>query len=48
MVLQKVRASIWLPFLVITWGIVMTCMGAVQNFKELVALRVLLGTFEAG
>jgi MFS family permease len=48
MVLKKVRASIWLPFLVVTWGIVMTCMGVVQNFAQLLVCRVLLGTFEAG
>ncbi|KIW11224.1 hypothetical protein PV08_10524 [Exophiala spinifera] len=47
-VLKKVRPSIWLAFLVIAWGVVMTCMGVVKNFRELVACRVLLGTFEAG
>ncbi|RKL51176.1 hypothetical protein BFJ72_g629 [Fusarium proliferatum] len=47
-VLKKVRASIWLSFLIICWGIVMTCMGVVQNFQGLVACRVILGVFEAG
>ncbi|KAJ4243856.1 hypothetical protein NW762_014736 [Fusarium torreyae] len=47
-VLKKVRASIWLSFLIISWGIVMTCMGVVQNFKGLVVCRVILGVFEAG
>lgn len=30
----------------VAWGIVMTCMGVVNNFGEMVALRVLLGLFE--
>ncbi|EXL95901.1 major facilitator superfamily domain-containing protein [Fusarium oxysporum II5] len=47
-VLKKVRASIWLSFLVICWGTVMTCMRVVQNFQGLVACRVILGVFEAG
>ncbi|KAF2015069.1 MFS general substrate transporter [Aaosphaeria arxii CBS 175.79] len=47
-VLKKVRPSIWLSFLVVSWGIVMTCMGAVQNFKGMLACRVMLGLAEAG
>lgn len=30
------------------WGITLACMGLVQNFSSLTALRVLLGIFEAG
>ena len=48
MVLKRVRPSIWLSFLVLAWGIVMTCMGLVQNFKGLVACRIILGLCEAG
>lgn len=48
MVLKKIRPSIWLPFLIVCWGIIMTCMGIVQSFSGLVACRVLLGAFEAG
>ncbi|RGP78857.1 hypothetical protein FLONG3_3056 [Fusarium longipes] len=47
-ILKKVRASIWLSFLVLSWGIVMTCMGVVKDFHGLVACRVVLGIFEAG
>ncbi|BCS22289.1 uncharacterized protein APUU_30514S [Aspergillus puulaauensis] len=47
-VLKKVRPSIWLSFLIIAWGIVMTCMGVVKNFDGLIACRVVLGVFEAG
>lgn len=45
-ILKKVRPSIWLSFLIIAWGIVMTCMGVVKNFHGLVACRVVLGVFE--
>ncbi|KAJ5812477.1 hypothetical protein N7474_008778 [Penicillium riverlandense] len=46
--LKKFRPSLWLSFQVITWGIVMTCMGSVQGFSSLTACRVLLGLCEAG
>ncbi|KAF3025864.1 hypothetical protein E8E14_014799 [Neopestalotiopsis sp. 37M] len=47
-IIKKIRPSYWLSFLMVAWGIVMTCMGVVNNFGEMVALRVLLGLFEAG
>ncbi|GLA88991.1 hypothetical protein AtubIFM56815_003459 [Aspergillus tubingensis] len=46
--LKKTRPSFWLAAQVLTWGIVMTCMGAVQGFASLTACRVLLGICEAG
>ncbi|XEV07326.1 hypothetical protein FSHL1_012613 [Fusarium sambucinum] len=47
-ILKKVRVSIWLSFLVLSWGIVMTCMGVVRNFYDLMTCGVLLGLFEVG
>ncbi|KAF6833255.1 hypothetical protein CPLU01_05606 [Colletotrichum plurivorum] len=47
-VLKKVRPSLWLSFLVLSWGTVMTLMGAVKNFKGMVICRVFLGLCEAG
>ncbi|KAK7987108.1 transporter [Apiospora saccharicola] len=47
-VLKKLRPSIWLSVLVISWGIVITLMGVVQNFQGMVACRVFLGLCEAG
>lgn len=38
----------WLAFIVFVWGVLALCTGFVQNFGQLVALRVLLGAFEAG
>lgn len=40
------RPSWYLGGMVITWGVVMTCTGFIQNFRELVVIRVLLGLFE--
>lgn len=45
---QRVRPSMYLPLLGVLWGIVATCMGAAQNYGQLVAMRFLLGMFEAG
>ncbi|KAG5655279.1 hypothetical protein KAF25_010431 [Fusarium avenaceum] len=42
------RPSRFLAFLVISWGIVITCTGVVQSYGGLLACRFLLGLFEAG
>lgn len=38
----------WLPTIMIAWGIVMVCMGFVRNFQGLLVTRVFLGITEAG
>lgn len=48
MILHRVRPSLYLPGIAILWGTIATCMGAVQNTNQLVALRFLLGAAEAG
>lgn len=45
---QKLGPRIFLPGAVLLWGIIMLCFGFVKNWKQLVALRVLVGIFEAG
>lgn len=40
------RPSLYISFLVIAWGIVMTCHAFIKNFAGAVSLRVLLGVFE--
>ncbi|OGE47842.1 hypothetical protein PENARI_c036G12525 [Penicillium arizonense] len=42
------RPSYYLGILIVSWGIIMTLTGVVQNFGGLLAVRILLGTFEAG
>ncbi|CAG8895315.1 unnamed protein product [Penicillium egyptiacum] len=42
------RPSVYLGFLVVSWGIIVVLTGIVKNFGGLVAVRILLGIFEAG
>lgn len=48
MLLKKLRPSIWLPTIMVAWGVVMTLMGIVQNYHGLLAARIFLGVAEAG
>lgn len=48
MMLKKLKPSIWLPFIMVAWGIVMTLMGIVQNYGGMLATRIFLGLTEAG
>ncbi|KZP00222.1 MFS general substrate transporter [Calocera viscosa TUFC12733] len=48
LVLKKFRPSRWLPGIAVVWGIVMTCMGLVSTYPQLVAVRVCLGVAESG
>lgn len=47
MLLSKTRPSVYLPFMMVLWGIVTSCMAAVQSYKHLLALRTVLGFLEA-
>lgn len=42
------RPSIFLTFIMVSWGTVSTCTAAVQGFGGLVAIRLILGFVEAG
>ncbi|MCJ1354043.1 MAG: hypothetical protein MMC33_004030 [Icmadophila ericetorum] len=46
--LKRFRPSIFIPVIMIVWGIVMTCMGLVTNASGLYAARFFLGLAEAG
>lgn len=46
--LKRVGARIWLPSLAICWSILVGCMAAAKSYGSLVAVRVLMGAFEAG
>ncbi|TFY81187.1 hypothetical protein EWM64_g2820 [Hericium alpestre] len=46
--LKKFKPSRWLALLMFAWGVMTLCLGAVSNFGSLVAVRFLLGAFEAG
>jgi len=46
--LKKWKPSVFLPAIMVLWGIVMTTMGLVHNFSGLVTARFFLGVAEAG
>ncbi|CZT49129.1 related to allantoate permease [Rhynchosporium secalis] len=48
MMMKRFRPSIWLTVIMVSWGLVMTCMGFVHNFSGLLACRVFLGICEGG
>ncbi|KAF2177930.1 MFS general substrate transporter [Zopfia rhizophila CBS 207.26] len=48
LVLKKMAPSTWLSLIMALWGVSTIGMGLVNTFGGLVALRVLLGLFEAG
>jgi MFS transporter, ACS family, tartrate transporter len=48
LLLHKIGARIWLARILITWGIISTLTGVVQNLPQLYLARFLLGFAEAG
>ncbi|OCK80432.1 retrograde regulation protein 2 [Lepidopterella palustris CBS 459.81] len=46
--LKRLRPSVFLPAIMVLWGIVMTTMGLVHDFSGLAAARFFLGLAEAG
>ncbi|KAL2061580.1 hypothetical protein VTL71DRAFT_6957 [Oculimacula yallundae] len=48
MMMKRFRPSIWLTVIMVSWGLIMTCMGLVHNFSGLLACRVFLGVAEGG
>jgi hypothetical protein len=38
----------WIPVMMLAWGIVMTLMGIVRNYEGLLVARIFLGITEAG
>jgi MFS family permease len=47
-IIRKIAPSTWLSAIIFLWGVCTVCEGVVKNFGSLVALRFLLGIFEAG
>jgi predicted MFS family arabinose efflux permease len=46
--LKLFRPSIWIPSIMLAWGIVMTLMCLVKSYEGLIAARVFLGLTESG
>lgn len=47
-VLRKIGPRLFLPTIVILWGMTMICMGFVKTWTQIIPLRLVLGIFEAG
>ncbi|CAG8445702.1 5579_t:CDS:10 [Diversispora eburnea] len=47
-ILAKTKPSIWIPTIMVGWGVAMTLMALVTNFQQLMTARFFLGAFEAG
>lgn len=48
LVLKRLAPSTWLSLIMTLWGLCTVGMGLVRNYQGLVAMRALLGLFEAG
>ncbi|KAF7357748.1 hypothetical protein MVEN_00820700 [Mycena venus] len=48
LVLKRFLPSRWLPGITVVWGIIMTLMGLVKTYPQLVGVRICLGVAEAG
>ena len=47
-VLRKVGPRLFLPLITILWGITAMCFGFLTSWTQMIALRLVLGIFEAG
>ncbi|KAL1841471.1 hypothetical protein VTJ49DRAFT_7026 [Mycothermus thermophilus] len=48
LMLKRLRPSVWIPSIMVAWGVVVTLMGFVKSFRGLLAARIFLGVTEAG
>lgn len=48
MAMKRFRPSIWIPSIMVAWGICTTLMGTVTNYGGLLAVRAALGIAEGG
>lgn len=48
MMMKRFRPSIWITFIMVSWAIIMICMGLVTNYGGLLGARIFLGIAEGG
>ncbi len=48
MAMKRWRPSMWIPSIMVAWGVCCTLMGIVHNYQGLMAARVFLGIAEGG
>lgn len=46
--MKRFRPSVWIPIIMIAWGVCCVCMGFVSNYAGLLAARMALGLAEGG
>ena len=46
--MKRFRPSVWIPIIMIAWGVCCVCMGVVTNYAGLLAARMALGVAEGG
>lgn len=46
--MKRFRPSIWIPSIMVAWGVVCALMGIVHNYAGLLAARAALGIAEGG
>ena len=46
--MKRLRPSIWIPSIMVAWGIMTTLLGVVHSFAGLIAVRCALGLAEGG
>jgi len=48
LMMKATRPSLWIPFIMVVWGVCCIAMGFVKNFGGLLAARSALGIAEGG
>ena len=48
MAMKRFRPSVWIPFLMLSWGLMTVVLGLVKSFGGLLAVRCALGLAEGG
>jgi len=48
LILPRTRPSVYLPGIMLLWGVVTCGIGAAKTYPQLVAMRILVGALEAG
>ena len=48
LMMKKSRPAIWIPIIMLAWGVVCSLMGLVNNYGGLLAARAALGIAEGG
>ena len=48
LMMKKTRPSLWIPLIMVAWGICCTLMGIVSSYHGLLAARAALGIAEGG